>query len=754
MRMRKMIRAVVAVPSPIRFCFVVSLLTFVFICFVWLDHTVVSSCDSRSRHDATVHRKESSLNNDTVVSDHHHPTTTTTSIHDVKTDHTNKNKNSKNNKNHDDDDDHDYLAVLNVLDFGADPTGTILSNPAMEFVFQVAATMRMHPNNAASTTTTTTTTRMVQIIIPSGIYRLRPMQLSYSNIHLHLQDNVVLLSSSSVSAPTTTFRRAVVDDTTTVVNDDEVSYMERTYDTTTNDDDTMYQTSPQQHYHNDIDYDIETTVTTSSSSHHTEDTSNHHNDPHFLHWPITPALQTFGGGREDGRHMRYEAFFTITNVENVILSGTTSQNSSRIDGGGLTWWKLYSDRAHRHTNIPYTRPSLLEIRHSTNVQVHHIQLTQSPFWTMHLYNSTNISIHDVYIHNDVEGYDPITHRTYSSANVDGIDINSCVNVTIYNSHIQTHDDGIVIKSGLDLAGLRTNLSSHDIHIYNCTVNSPIGAGLGIGSEVSGGIYNIYFDHITIYRSMYGVRIKTFHGRGSSIRNVVLSNLHLFHNTNEQYGPTSSIMISMFGGDRPHLLKGYHWDDITTMENITFINVTMYDDPFVTPDTEHMVDPVSISVLLSHLVSTTIVPTKYQHNHDDDKDNNHPYAAASPRIRNDANGIHIVGDANLRRYWSSPFSKQPHFYNDYIRNVSFIDIHNLRTFPTTTDTTITITTVGSGSKATTTTATATNELQNFDCSNAIYISYNDYDTIPCQDQPYAMFWYDMDQLKRVIQKLFR
>lgn len=710
--------------------------------FVSLFVVLAAVCSSASNH----HRSSRHRKSEDVTTP---PTTTTTTI-------TNTNEN-------------EYIAILNLLDFGADPTGTILSNPAFDFVFQAAASQQMNSNSNSN--------GMVQIIVPTGIYLLRPIQLSYSNIHLHLEENVILRSSTSLPTTMPPPQSHSKEDTT---HNEEVPYIERTYDNT-NDDDRIYHPLRKQHYHSEFDYDIDTSTATATNHHHAAAALLPLEDP-YLHWPITPALQTFGGGREDGRPMRYEAFFSITHVDNVILSGTsTSHNSSRIEGGGLAWWKLYANHANHHTLLPYTRPSLLEIRHSTNIQVHHIQLTQSPFWTMHLYNSSAIVIHHVQIQNDIAGYDPDTNRTYSSANVDGIDINSCFNVSIYESHIQTHDDSIVIKSGLDLAGLKTNLSSHDIRIYNCYVSSPVGAGLGIGSEVSGGIYNIVFHNITIYRSLFGVRIKTSHGRGSYVQNVVFTDLHLFYNTNAQYGPTSTIVISMFGGDRPHFLKGYHWDDITMIQNITFDNVTMYNDPFAVPvhnnnnnnqnninnnhhDTKNPQednDLLSISELLSDIVSTTntattIIPAT-------PKNHNSHLLSSSSRIHNDAHGIHITGDTNLRRYWSLHFFRQksqaPPHYNDYIRNISFIHINNFITTPEISTTIANTLTVpgpqdSNGVPLVDPHHQRNQELQNFDCSNAIHISYNDFTDITCRDQPYVMFWYDFNQLKRVIQKLFQ
>lgn len=49
-----------------------------------------------------------------------------------------------------------------------------------------------------------------------------------------------------------------------------------------------------------------------------------------------------------------------------------------IDGQGEIWWTKF----HKG-KLSHTRPHLIEIMHSTNIQISHVTLLNSPFWTLH-----------------------------------------------------------------------------------------------------------------------------------------------------------------------------------------------------------------------------------------------------------------------------------------------------------------------------------------------------------------------------------
>jgi polygalacturonase len=122
-----------------------------------------------------------------------------------------------------------------------------------------------------------------------------------------------------------------------------------------------------------------------------------------------------------------------------------------------------------------------------------------------------------------------THPTYCSdviiknVNIigdrDGIDVDSCKNVRIENCDINTGDDCISLKSGRGLNGARIGKPAEDILISNCTLRGRRFAGVGIGSETSGGVRNVKIEHCKFDCRTFGIYIKTRIGRAGVIENI-------------------------------------------------------------------------------------------------------------------------------------------------------------------------------------------------------------------------------------------
>jgi len=122
-----------------------------------------------------------------------------------------------------------------------------------------------------------------------------------------------------------------------------------------------------------------------------------------------------------------------------------------------------------------------------------------------------------------------THPTYCSGVViknvniigdrDGIDIDSCHGVRIEGCDINTGDDCISLKSGRGLDGARVGKPTENVLISNCTLRGRRFAGVGIGSETSGGIRNVRIEHCTMNCRTFGIYIKSRTGRGGVIENI-------------------------------------------------------------------------------------------------------------------------------------------------------------------------------------------------------------------------------------------
>lgn len=90
------------------------------------------------------------------------------------------------------------------------------------------------------------------------------------------------------------------------------------------------------------------------------------------------------------------------------------------------------------------------------------------------------------------------------------------------------EDAVAIKSGEDEEGRARSIPSRDITVQHLTVHG--GHAVSVGSEMSGGVYNVMFTDITFdgRNNGFGVgsaRIKTQRGRGGVVDGVTFQNIH-------------------------------------------------------------------------------------------------------------------------------------------------------------------------------------------------------------------------------------
>ena len=143
----------------------------------------------------------------------------------------------------------------------------------------------------------------------------------------------------------------------------------------------------------------------------------------------------------------------------------------------------------------------------SNIEVSHLTIQNTPFWTVHPVYVTGFHAHHLWIFNPS-----------SVSNTDGIDPDSTRNVLIHDCYIVTGDDGIAIKSGWDEYGYQYGRPSENITIRNCNISTPC-AALAIGSEMSGGVSGVHVSNCHLWDSTAGVHIKSGPGRGGYVRNI-------------------------------------------------------------------------------------------------------------------------------------------------------------------------------------------------------------------------------------------
>jgi polygalacturonase len=107
----------------------------------------------------------------------------------------------------------------------------------------------------------------------------------------------------------------------------------------------------------------------------------------------------------------------------------------------------------------------------------------------------------------------------SQSNGDGIDIDSSRHVLVENCDIESGDDAICLKSGRGLEAVEIGRPAEDVLIRGCKLSSGF-AGVGIGTEMSGGVRNITIQKCTFIRCQQnGIFIKSRTNRGGFIENI-------------------------------------------------------------------------------------------------------------------------------------------------------------------------------------------------------------------------------------------
>ena len=121
--------------------------------------------------------------------------------------------------------------------------------------------------------------------------------------------------------------------------------------------------------------------------------------------------------------------------------------------------------------------------------------------------------------------DGITVRCpWNAQNGDGIDIGNCKNVLVVNNFVDVGDDGICMKGGAGEQGLQYG-PCENILIEDNTVFHAHG-GFVIGSEFSGGMYNIVVRRNTFSGTDTGLRFKSAPERGGKTGNIWISDIYM------------------------------------------------------------------------------------------------------------------------------------------------------------------------------------------------------------------------------------
>lgn len=190
-----------------------------------------------------------------------------------------------------------------------------------------------------------------------------------------------------------------------------------------------------------------------------------------------------------------------SNAANLTLSG-----SGKILGRSLAFMTNY-DAPNEWWLFQDWRPKMFVLTGCTNLVVRDLTFADAPFWGLHLLGCENVLVDNVTVDNRLD-----------VPNNDGIDPDHCRHVEIKNCHVTCGDDAIVLKSTR-----QTNDFGDCAHIWvhDCVIRTQ-DAGLKIGTETVGKIYDVVFERCKILSSSRGLCIQ-LRDEGE-ISNIVFRNI--------------------------------------------------------------------------------------------------------------------------------------------------------------------------------------------------------------------------------------
>lgn len=212
-------------------------------------------------------------------------------------------------------------------------------------------------------------------------------------------------------------------------------------------------------------------------------------------------------------------------VHNVAITGSGILNGN-AENGFATWRDKQDEAQNRlrkmgaegvpvHERVfgieDYLRPSFIQFFASSQILVEGITIKNSPMWVNHFIYSSQITLRNV------------TVKSYRLNN-DGVVLDSSTLALIEGNSFSTGDDSIVIKSGRDQDGWRVAKPSQDILIRENYMEGH--NALAVGSEMSGGVQNIYMENNRLGEVASAIYFKSNLDRGGFIRHVFVRNIEV------------------------------------------------------------------------------------------------------------------------------------------------------------------------------------------------------------------------------------
>jgi polygalacturonase len=164
----------------------------------------------------------------------------------------------------------------------------------------------------------------------------------------------------------------------------------------------------------------------------------------------------------------------------------------------------------------FFRPALVQLIECKRILLEGPVFENSPAWCIHPLMCEHLTVNDVTVRNP-----------WYAQNGDGIDVESCKYISITNSSFDVGDDALCLKSGRDEEGRERGMPTQYMVVDNCIVHHGHG-GFVVGSEMSGGVRDIWVKNCSFTGTDVGLRFKSNRGRGGVVENIHIENIRMIN----------------------------------------------------------------------------------------------------------------------------------------------------------------------------------------------------------------------------------
>ncbi len=194
----------------------------------------------------------------------------------------------------------------------------------------------------------------------------------------------------------------------------------------------------------------------------------------------------------------------------------------------------------------FLRQSCVQFFGCHKVLVEGIRIKDIPFWGVHIVFSHHVTVRKVSVESLL-------------VNNDGVDVDSSTHVLIERCVFNTGDDSIAIKAGRDLDGRKIGAPSESVVIRDCIMNHSRSSGIAIGSEMSGGVRDIYVISCRMGYVDTVVNIKSNLDRGGVVERIRAWNIQCA--SCDRIVAISTSYHGYMGGNFPPTIQDIELDDI-------------------------------------------------------------------------------------------------------------------------------------------------------------------------------------------------